>query len=407
MSGILKSYFTEKKKINNINISACKCLTSYNQNIRLYNSGLLLSENNILKINKKIPNSTIKTNNINDRDYYIKTESNPFNTNYFYPKKNNNNTFYEEIIFSNFLKKRQNKSFRPIYHLIPDLSINKNKSLSKKNNNKTKIVEFPNLSQKKKFNKITKTNYNIIEKKNNNNNNIKSLTTKYNTKENSIEVEKIVHHLINNNNNNNDNTKKLHHANSTEYLSLKNNKNKNIKNQKYPKEKSISPITYIDYNLKKNPGNKEFFKSFETQLKCLNNKEEYRETILNQVDTNYRHRMKVENLKNDYNSNSIIDKKKNIENFFVKNKKNFRFNIYDYYNNINKIKKNRYIKNTSRLAKIFKDNKNLLTFDKKLQNFEISTIKSIKHLDSISHKNRKMLTKILNIYNIYDLFDNK
>ena len=75
----------------------------------------------------------------------------------------------------------------------------------------------------------------------------------------------------------------------------------------------------------------------------------------------------------------LLIKKKNIEHFFVKNKKNFRFNIYDYYNNINKIKKNRYIKNTSRLAKIFKDNKNLLTFDKKLQNFEISTIKSIKH----------------------------
>ena len=113
----------------------------------------------------------------------------------------------------------------------------------------------------------------------------------------------------------------------------------------------------------------------------------------------------MENLKNDYNSNINIDKKNNIEDFFVKNKKNFHFGIYDYNNNINKIKKNRYIKNTSRLEKIFKDNKNLLTFDKKLQNFEISTLKSIKHLDSLSHNNRKMLKKILNIYNIYDLYD--
>ena len=385
MSGILKTYFATKKN-KNINISACKFLTTYNENIRLHNSGLLLSENNILKINKNFPYSTNKTKTSNT-DFYTKTESNPFNINYFYPKNNSTNTFYEEVFFSNILKKRQNKNLKPNNHFIRDLTINK-----------IKKVPFPFLTQKKKINKTTITNYKINAKEQKKN--VKSFTIKNNCKENSIEVEKILHNLINNKN---ENARKLHHANSSENLSLK-----NIKNQKYPKEKSISPICYIDFNLKKNPEKKEFFKSFNTQIKCLNNKAEYRKTILSQVDTNYRHRLKVENLKNDYN-NIDSDKNKKIEELLTNikndNKNNFHFNLYDYYNNIHKTKKktkqitNR---NIAKLEKIFYNKQNLISFDKKLKNVEVSTIKAIKHLDSLSHNNRKMLKDILNIYNVYD-----
>ena len=136
MSGILKTYFATKKN-KNINISACKCLTTYNQDIRLHNSGLLLTENNILKINKKFPNSTNKTKT-NDTDYYTKTESNPFNINFFYPKNNSSNTFYEEVFFSNIFKKRQNKNLKPNNGFTRDLTINK-----------IKKVPFPFLTQKK------------------------------------------------------------------------------------------------------------------------------------------------------------------------------------------------------------------------------------------------------------------
>lgn len=397
MSGILRPYFAETNN-KNMNISACKCLTSYNQNRRLFDSGLLLSENNILKINKKAPNSTIKSKN-NDTDYYIRTETNPFNSHYFYPRKNNN-TFYEEIIFSNVLKKKQNKSLRPIYNFISNLTINKNKTSSKESNNRTKM-KFPYLTKKKKINKNTISNFKINAKTNNNQN--KSLTIKNNIND-SIEVEKIVNNLITGNNNNNDNKKRLHHINSLEHLSIK-----NLKNLKYPMKNSISPITYIKYHLKKNPQNKEYFRSFNTQLKCLNNKAEFRKAILNQVDTNYRNRLKVENLKNECNSNDYYMKDKIEEIFLNENndkKNNFHFNLNDYYNNIPKNNMRNKINKNAKLEKIFKDNnKHLITFYKKLNNFETSTLKAIKHLDSLSQDNRKMLKNILNIYRIYDKFE--
>lgn len=396
MSGILKPYFDETNN-KTMNISACKFLTSYNQNRRLFDSGLLLSENNILKINKKAPNTTIKSKK-SDSDYYIRTETNPFNSHYFYPKKNSN-TFYEEIIFSNVLKKRQNKSLRPIYNLISNLTINKNKSSSKESHNKAKIMKFPYLTKKKNFNKNTISNFKINAKPKNNQN--KSLTIK-NNKNDSIEVEKIVNHLITGNNNNNNKT--LHHVNSLEHFSIK-----NTKNLKYPMNNSISPITYIKYHLKKNPQNKEYFRSFDTQLKCLNNKAVFRKAILSQVDTNYRHRLKVENLKNECNNNDYYMKEK-IEDIFLNEKNdiknNFHFNLNDYYNNIPKNNMRYKFNKNAKLEKIFKDNnKHLITFYKRLNNFETSTLKTIKHLDSLSHDNRKMLKNILNIYKIYDVYE--
>lgn len=403
MSGILKSFFDSEKQ-KNLDNNACKYLTSYNNNLRLFNYGLLLSENNILKIKKYTPNATNKTKN-KDNKIYCHTESNPFNTNHFYPKKNNN-SFYEEIIFSNCIKNKKNKTLKPINNIFPEVSINKEASMTSHNYNKTKLSNCLNLSKKKKFNKynkITVINYDVNEKAPKKE--TKSLTIKKHRKENSIKVEKIVHSLINNKKIDNN---KLHHANSIEYQSLKKNK----KNINFPLNKSISPISYIDYNLKINPDNKKFFKSFNKQINCLNDKVEYRKRILKQVDENYRHRFKVEDLKNNYNNNiyTNIDKKKieeMIDNKDVHGNK-FHFNLYDYYNNSHRIKNNNRFKFSQRFGKLVKEikkNKDLLTFDMKMNNMEKDTEKAVKHLESLSNSNGKMLKNLLDIYTAYEKYD--
>ena len=397
MSGILKTFFRGRKD-KDLNNCACKYLTSYNNNLRLFKTGLLLSENNILKIKKNHNNSTLKTNTNYTSQYYT-TESNAFNTNYFYPKKNYN-SFYEDYID----RKAQNQKLTINNNLLPNLTINKNKAIAKlKEKNENSKTSSNNFSYKKEC-LLKDYMINRRDKKKES----KSLTTKDNCKDNSIEVEQIVHSLIDSNN---ENKQKLHHIDSSRYLSYKNNKSK--KKMIFPKEKSISPAAYIDYNLKQDPNNKKLYRSFDTQLKCLNNKAEFRKIILNQVDTNYRNRLKVEDLKSEHNKKCYNDfSKKEIEELFIKNKdqnnKNLHFNLYDYYNNIHKMKVNsryKFNKRFLRMEKEFKDNKKSLNFDKKLENFENSTMSAIRHLDSLSSNNRTMMKQILNIYKIYDIYD--
>ena len=266
MSGILKTFFVGRK-IKNLNTSACKYLTTYNDNLRLLNSGLYLTENNILRIKKFYPNSTSKT--IKTSTYKnCNTEGNTFNSKNFYPKITNEN-FYEKVFFSNILKKKQNKKISPInmYNIFPDLTENKNTTIIKTKEKKgqkedegKRVSIFPFCSSNRLY-KVELTNFDLFV--NNKKSQSKSLTTKQDNKANSFQVEKIVHTLINSNNNDN-NKKKLHHASSTENLSLK---KKIYKKNDFPKEKSISPMTYIDYNLKVNPENKNFFKSFDIQIK--------------------------------------------------------------------------------------------------------------------------------------------
>ena len=408
MSGILRTFF-ETKKSNSIDNNACKYLTSYNNNLRLFNYGLLLSESNILKIKKYIPNNKFKTTNLDNRQY-CHTETNPFianNTNHFYPKKDNN-SFYEEIIFSNMIK---NRKLKPINnHLITDFTMNKDISLIKN--------KYLNSTKKKKFTKlkkITNTNYEISENKTENENSIKktnkSLTLQKQKKENSKKVEIIVHSLINSKKI--DKTK-LHHANSIEYLSMKKNVKKVIKSDNFPMNKSISPASYIDYNLKKNPDNTKLFRSFHTQVKCLNNKVEYRKRILKQVDENYRHRFKIEDLKSQHNRKMYKDiNKKDIEELIndkkINRKNKFHFNIYDYYHNSHKINYFNRFKYGKKISKLMKpnnvDNKDLLTFDTKMLNMVLSTKKAVKYLESLSSSNEKMLKNLLDIYNINEKYD--
>ena len=410
MSGILSTFFNTKKS-NSIDNNACKYLTSYNNNLRLFNYGLLLSENNILRIKKYIPTNKFKYTKIDNRNY-CQTESNPFNTNninHFYPKKQAN-SFYEEIIFSNLLK---NRKLKPINnHLLTDLTMNKDISSIRNKYNKTKYM---NNTRKKKFNKlrkITGTDYEISENENKNEIELqkktKSLTLKKQKKENSKQVEQIVHSLINGKK---IDKQKLHHANSIEYLSMK--KSNIVKSDNFPMNKSISPASYIDYNLKKNPDNAKLFKSFHTQVKCLNNKVEYRKRILKQVDENYRHRLRIEDLKSQHNRKDYNDmNKKDIEDLMNdKNirKNKFHFNLYDYYNNSHKINYFNRFKYARKFNKLMKDNnvvdKNLLTFDRKMRNLELSTQKAVKHLQSLSNSNEKMLKNLLDIYTINEKYD--
>ena len=397
MSGILKTFFSGRK-CKNINNCAYQYLTSYNNDLRLFKTGLLLSENNILKIKKNPNNSTLKTKT-NYTSKYFTTESNAFKTNCFYPKKICN-SFYKIHID----RKKQNLKLSINNNLLPNLTINKNKeTIKQKETNESENSPFKYFSYKKE---CLVGDY--MMNRHNKKNEAKSLTSKDNYKDNSNEVEKIVHSLIDSNHENN---QKLHHADSFRYLSYNNNKSK--KKMLFPKEKSISPASYIDFNLKQDPDNKKLYRSFDTQLKCLNNKLEIKKIILNHVDANYRNRLKVEDLKSEHNNDCYNNfSKKEIEELYTKsndkNNKNLRFNLYDYYNNIHKMKvykRYKFNKRFSKIEKQIKENKKFINFDKKMENFEHSTTAKIKHLDYLSHNNRTMMKQILNIYNILDIYD--
>ena len=145
MSGILETFFRGRKD-KDLNNCACKYLTSYNNNLRLFKTGLLLSENNILKIKKNHNNSTVKTNTNYTSQYYT-TESNAFNTNYFYLKKNHN-SYYEDYIG----RKAQNQKLTINNNLLHNLTINKNKAIAKqKEKNENSKTSFKNYSYKKKL----------------------------------------------------------------------------------------------------------------------------------------------------------------------------------------------------------------------------------------------------------------
>lgn len=90
-------------------------------------------------------------------------------------------------------------------------------------------------------------------------------------------------------------------------------------------------------------------------------------------------------------------------------KKNLHFNLYDYYNNIHKMKFNNRRqynnKNIGNLRKELKIDKKLVNFDKKIKNAEISMIKAVKHLNNLSKSNNKMMKEVLDIYSIFNEFE--
>ena len=329
MYGILKPFFT-RKITKSLNKSVIK---NINNDLKMYNLGLHLNKNNTLKIIDNIP----KDFDINTRTLFIY----------------NNTTNFDDNFKLNNINEKEYKLLRPF-------------------NERNETV----LSNKEK---ILKNNFNKYDKKYN--------SIKKGKKEISLEIEKIVDSLINNENDK-ENKNKNKDIDLNKYLSFKKNKEKI--NEAFPKEKSISPKYYISYNLQNDPLNKKLYRSYDTQIKCLNNKVEYRKKILEGIDASHRYRPKIENLK--FGSDLRLHKNKLAEEFF-KNEHNNKlyFNLYNYYND-NILKMKNY--NNKRKFKV----KYLMTFDEKLKNMEVMTKNSIEYSKNLSNTNKKMLEKINDIF---------
>ena len=297
-------------------------------NLKIFNYGLHLNENNTLKIN----NNFI----LNNFSIYNRTAF-------------NNNINFDNNITLNTINEKKCKILKPLFE-------------------RNEIVE----SKTEKI--ILKNNINKYKNK--------CLSIKKGKKETTLEIEKIVSSLINN-----ENDKKNNDINFNKYLSFKKNKEKI--NEAFPRENSIHPKNYISYNLQKDPLNSKLYKSFSIQIKCLNNKANFRKKILEGIDACYRNRPKIENLK--FGSNLRLNKNKLTEDFFKnEHNKKFQFNLINHYNNnILKMKNNN--------KKKFKE-KYLMTFDEKLKNMENNTKNSIEYSNNLSITNKKMLKKIMDIY---------
>ena len=321
MYGILKPYFTGRIS----KILNKGVIRNSSNDLKIFNYGLHLNKNNTLKINNN--NNILKKFSVYNRTAF------------------NNNINFDNIIKLNSIKEKKWKILKPLFE-------------------KNEIVE----------NKTEK----LILKNNINKYNNKCHSIEKGKKETSLEIEKIVSSLINN-----ENDKKNNDINLNKYLSFKKNKEKI--NETFPRENSIHPKKYISYNLRNDPLNSKLYKSFNTQIKCLNNKVNYRKKILEGIDACNRYRPKIENLKFGSNKNKLTEE-------FFKNEHNnkFHFNLFNYYNN-NILKMKNYNK------KKFKE-KCLLTFDEKLKNMEKNTKNSIEYSKNLSLINKKMLNKINEIY---------
>ena len=304
-------------------------IRNYNNDLKISNYGLHLNKNNTLKI---------KNNNI------LK-----------------NFSIYNRTVFNNNYDNDINLN-----------SIEKKYSILKPFNERNEIVG----SKTEKI--ILKNNVNKYQNK--------CRSIKKGKKETSLEIEKIVSSLINNENGENNN--KNIDINLNKYLSFKKNKEKI--NETFPRENSISPKNYISYNLQNDPLNDKLYKSFNIQIKCINNKAEYRKKILEGIDACNRYRPKIENLK--FGSNLRLNKNKLAEELFKNEHNNkFHFNLFKYYNN-NILK----MKNYNR--KKFNE-KCLMTFDEKMKSVEKMTKNSIEYSKNLSNTNKIMLKKINEMYN--------
>lgn len=333
MSDILKSYFSVRD-IRKLNNSASKNLISNKAKIKLINCGLFLSESNILKI----PQNIFKESNI-----YKTVESKNLN--------------YKNVIpFSS-------------------------KSLNKKQNKYLKDRIFNNLIDKSDVNKF-KDYYPLIENKK--------------SKKNEEKVNKIINSLFKKSEESNSDRPIFYHANSTQYLSkMRNRKKKYYNKELFPREKAINPKAYIEYNFKSDPSNKKLFKSYDIQIKCLNNNEENRIKILKRVNENNKFRDDIEKLEiyNDNNNDVSYKDLQKMEKNEFENKKNFNFNKMDKNSNKNKLK--------NIFFNIDKTNENeydnLITFDVKMNNAMNSTNNTLKYLRRLSHKNVNLIKKINNL----------
>jgi hypothetical protein len=367
MSDILKSYFSHED-IKHINSSASKHLKLNKERLKLINCGLFLSESNILKIpiNKLKEHNKI-CNSIESNDCY--------NTRSFRLRNKKGNFFFKDIVYPNFLDRIEKKNMEKINHNSPLFQ-----NLSSKYILRKKISENE-----------TENDESILEDIKDRN----EFKPKKLSKNEKKEVNKIINSFLNKEENNDKKTI-FYHANSSQYLKFRKRRKKYYTKELFPREKSINPKAYIEYNFRADPNNKKLFKSYGIQVKCLNNEEENREKILKRVNESDKIRNSFGKIEVNSIAKNYDNELKRIENVFFADKNSYRFNTLD---NENDIRDNRN-RRERKIFKIDKSNEDLLTFDRKMNIAVTNTQNTLKYLKELSDKNDVLIKKITDlVYN--------
>lgn len=369
MSDILKSYFSHKD-IKHINNSASKHLKLNKERLKLFNCGLFLSESNILKIpmNKLKEHNKI-CNTIESNDCY--------NTKSFRLRNKNGNLFLKDKVFQNFLDRIEKKNMERINHNSPLFQNLSSKYILRKkiSENETENNECFNLEDIKDKNEFISKKLSNNEKK---------------------KVNEIINSFLNKEENNDKKTI-FYHANSSQYLKFRKRRKKYYTKELFPREKSINPKAYIEYNFRAEPNNKKLFKSYGIQVKCLNNEEENREKILKRVNESDNIRSSIGKMEVNSELKNYDNELKRIENAYFADKNNYRFNTIDNEANIRNNSRSRIGK---KVFKIDKSNEDLITFDRKMNIAVTNTQNTLKYLQELSDKNVVLIKKIIDlVYN--------
>ena len=367
MSDILKSYFSHKD-IKHINNSASKHLKLNKERLKLFNCGLFLSESNILKIpmNKLKEHNKI-CNTIESNDCY--------NTKSFRLRNKNGNLFLKDKVFQNFLDRIEKKNMERINHNSPLFQNLSSKYILRKkiSENETENNESFNLEDNKDKNEFIPKKLSNNEKK---------------------KVNEIINSFLNKEENNDKKTI-FYHANSSQYLKFRKRRKKYYTKELFPREKSINPKAYIEYNFRAEPNNKKLFKSYGIQVKCLNNEEENREKILKRVNESDNIRSSIGKMEVNSELKNYDNELKRIEIAYFADKNNYRFNTIDNEANIRNNSRSRIGK---KVFKIDKSNEDLITFDRKMNIAVTNTQNTLKYLQELSDKNVVLIKKIIDLF---------
>ena len=349
----------DKCQIYYINIfnSASKYLKENNDIIKLINCGLFLSEGNIFKI----PSNNVKKANIICKTNYSK--------NY-----NSENSMLKNTD-SLFHKKLHNKFFANY----------KNTSVNNPLNNTNSIINS------NKFNDIKINNIKYI------NNNNKPLKDE--------KIFKIYSYLDKQKNESIFFKEKKANKNYFKNISKNNSeviRKKYYKKEKFPIEELINPRKYIEYNLKTEPYDKKFLKSYNAQMKLINDKEFIRKKILERTDkiikyNNNLFKLDVKQTKEDIFGKDLNEIKKVI---LDDGKKDFKSKYYDINDSFKEKNKKKIVLENNILKNINKSTRyKLINFDEEMNDIVTSTKNTTKYLNDISEKNKNLINNIKNIYN--------
>ena len=362
MSDILKSYFSHKD-IKNINNSASKNLKLNKERLKLFNCGLFISESNILKM----PRNKLKEHN----KIFNTIESNDCNNTKSFRFNKKENMFLKDKVYQNFLDRIEKKNKEKINHNSPLFQNLSSKYILRKkiSENETENNESINLEDIKDKNEF-------IPKKLSNNDKEK--------------VNEIINSFLNKEENKDKKTI-FYHANSSQYLKFRKRRKKYHTKELFPREKSINPKAYIEYNFRADPNNKKLFKSYGIQVKCLNNEEEHRIKILKRVNESDKLRNKFGKIEVNSDAKNYDNELKRIENVFFADKNNYHFNTIDNESNIRNNSRNGIGKKE---FKIDNTNEDKITFDRKMNIAITNTQNTLKYLKELSDKNVVLIKKI-------------